>query len=365
MKRLSKLASLDWYLVAPAAYLVVIGLVIQHSIIFKTRGAEVAFNLEPQVFAVVLALLCGGFLAFVPTSSWRRFAPWLYWLTIAMLILVALIGASGGGAERWLRVGGFQVQPSELAKLTTILLLAKMLDNRSAAVNRARTVLASIVVVAIPVALTAIQPDLGSALVFVFIWLGMILASKMRISRIAMIIIVVFSATIMLIPFMADYQQQRLVSYFNPNSDRLGINYNTIQAGIAIGSGGLTGNGLDSGSQSQLNFLPSQHTDFVFAVTGEKLGLVGAGSILLALTLLTSRMLLVARGLSRPFERGIMIGVAAMLFFHAAVNIGMNVGLVPVTGIPLPLLSYGGTFMFVSVLSVIMVIILEHRTRHL
>lgn len=364
MKLLSKLKELDWYLVAPLTYLIVIGLVIQHAIIFKTRGSDVILNLEPHILAVGLAVAVAGLFAFSPTTSWRKLAPWLYWATVFMLVLVVFFGSSGGGAERWLRVGGMQVQPSELAKLATIMLLAKMLDNRSAAVNRVRMVLQSIVIVAIPVLLTMIQPDLGSALVFVFIWISMILASKMRFSRIALIFIVVASATIMLIPFLADYQQQRLVSYFNPNQDTQGINYNTIQAGIAIGSGGLTGNGLDSGSQSQLNFLPSQHTDFVFAVVGEKLGLIGAASVVIAQAALTIRMLAIARSSTKHFERGIVIGVAALISFHAIVNIGMNVGILPVTGIPLPLLSYGGTFMFVAVLSVLLVVILEHRTRH-
>ncbi len=361
MRRLVALTELDWWLVGPLAYLVTIGLVVQYAILFKTKGAEIEFNLAPQIGAIVLALITAGILSLLSTVGWRRLALKLYYLSVVMLSLVALVGVSAGGAARWLRLGGFQIQPSELAKLAVILLLARLFDNRSGAVNRTKTVAVSFVAVAIPMALTAIQPDLGSSLVFIFIWLAMLLASKMRFSRIALVLLVVMSATVMSIPFMADYQQQRLISYFNPNSDTQGANYNTIQAAIAIGSGGVNGNGLDSGTQSQLNFLPSQHTDFIFAVLGEKLGLIGASSVVVAAGILIGRMLWQARRCAQAFERGLIVGVASLLLFHTVINIGMNVGLLPVTGIPLPFLSYGGTFTFVSLLGALWVVVITHR----
>jgi rod shape determining protein RodA len=173
----------------------------------------------------------------------------------------------------------------------------------------------------------------------------------------------IIGATVILVPFMAEYQQERLVSYFNPDKDTSGSSYNVLQAGIAIGSGGLTGNGISSGTQSQLNFLPSQHTDFIFAVTAEKLGLIGAMSVIVAFALIIMRTSHLAWATTNQYERGLLVGIAATLFFHIFVNIGMNLGLVPVTGLPLPLLSYGGTFMFVSIFALGIVVIISNNMR--
>ncbi len=358
-KLLRFLKSVDWLVLIPAVYLLIVGVVVQYAILFKTRGEQIDFTLDTQIVSIVVGVGAVAFLALAKPLGWRKYAVAAYILSLGLLGLVIFSNQEAGGAVRWVSVGGFQFQPSELAKLTTILMLARLFDHKTTAVNRFNKVLSSLFIVVLPAGLVLLQPDLGSAVVFVFIWIAMILASKMKYSRLVVVGLVVVATIIISVPFMADYQQQRLVSYFNPSSDEAGANYNSIQATIAIGSGGLFGNGLDSGTQSQLNFLPSQHTDFIFAVTAEKLGVLGAGSVILALSVLIGRIMVLGINVRDKFQRGVVVGIGALLFFHAFVNIGMNLSLLPVTGLPLPFVSYGGTFMAVTIISIGMVLIIS------
>lgn len=344
-----KAKKIDWYIVVPTAYLLIIGLAIQTSIANKTTGIPVDLNIATQATAAAIAVLTVVlFLTFRVINKPFTSRAW-YFLSVALLVGVLLVGVEANGSQRWIAAGGIQIQPTELAKFGLILFLARLFDNRDATVNRFKTILVSMVATVVPAALILLEPDLGSAVVLFVVWITILFSSKLKLSRFALVMLAIVGATITLVPFMAEYQQERLVSYFNPDKDTSGSSYNVLQAGIAIGSGGLTGSGIESGTQSQLNFLPSQHTDFVFAVTAEKLGLVGAMSVIVAFMLIILRTSFLAWWTSSQYERGILMGISAMLFFHVFVNIGMNLGLVPVTGLPLPLLSYGGTFMFVTV----------------
>lgn len=349
---MSLLRRIDWLIVAPTIYLVVLGLVVQYSIIFKSKGVSIDLDITTQIFSVLLACLSIYVLSKMRSGFLRSVSGSFYIVCCVLLVLVLLIGTEVNGAQRWVTIAGWQLQPTEIAKLALIFLAAKSLDSKEKAVNRLRKVALVLVYAAVPAGLVALQPDLGSAIVFGAIWFGMLFASKLQMSRLAFLG-VVFSATLALsVPFLAEYQQERLVSYFNPDRDSSGANYNANQARIAIGTGGIFGSGLESGTQSQLNFLPSQHTDFIFAVTAEKLGIIGAGSVLVAFTVLFTRGLYIAWITDRTFERLVIVGIISLLFFHTFVNIGMNLGLMPVTGLPLPFLSYGGTFMVVSLFSV-------------
>lgn len=356
---IGKLGVIDWFIVIPAAYLAAIGLTIQTAIAHKSAGVPLELDVSTQVLAIMLALVTVVGFYFTRVLQKRYSATLIYTISVALLVIVALFGFEANGAQRWISLGSLQLQPTELAKLGLVFVLAKLFDNRDATVNRAKTILQSLILAVIPGGLILLQPDLGSAVIVFVVWITILFASRLKLGRFTLIIMAIAGTVIILIPFMAEYQQERLISYFNPDRDTSGSNYNVLQAGIAIGSGGLTGTGIDSGSQSQLNFLPSQHTDFIFAVTAEKLGLVGAMSVILAFLMLLVRISYLAWLTSNQYERGLLVGISAIFFFHVFVNIGMNLGLVPVTGLPLPLLSYGGTFTYVSVLALGIVILIS------
>lgn len=355
------LRGIDWLVVVPALFILSMGLLVQYAILFKTKGIAIDANLHTQIIAALLGLATVVGLFFVPTNTWRKKSFIFYALCMVLLVLVAFFGSNSNGAERWIVIAGFQMQPTEIAKLGTILFLAHTLDVRSLRVNKLLRIVRSLLIVGVPAGLVLLQPSLGSAIVFVVMWLTMLFASRIQLGRFIGLLIILGGLVLVSVPFLAEYQQERLVSYFNPQKDTSGANYNVVQAGIAIGSGGLTGNGLDSGSQSQLNFLPAQHTDFIFAVTAEKLGLVGAGSIIFAFMVLYTRILYIAWRVNGQFERLILVGIVSVLFFHSFVNIGMNLGIVPVTGLPLPLLSYGGTFLYATIVALGMVVLLQYR----
>ena len=356
-----KVRRIDWFIVGPALYLLAIGLTVQASIANKTTGIPIELDVLTQLIAVGLGIVTVVGMLVLRLLNKRYTGPLIYIGAVLLLGAVLLFGVEANGSQRWISLGGFQLQPTELSKLGLVFLLAGLFDNRDATVNRLRTIVFSLLSAVIPAVLILLQPDLGSAVVLFVVWITILFASRLKLSRFAFVVLAIAGATVTLIPFMAEYQQERLVSYFNPERDASGSSYNVLQAGIAIGSGGLTGTGIDSGSQSQLNFLPSQHTDFIFAVTAEKLGLIGALSVIVAFSLIILRTSYLSWWTSNQFERGLLVGIAALFFFHVFVNIGMNLGLVPVTGLPLPLLSYGGTFMFVSVLSLGVVAIISHN----
>lgn len=356
-----KLKGIDWLILVPAIFIFSMGLLVQYAIQFKTKGIAIDFSLYTQLVAVALGIGTVFALSFFSTQTWRKKSFILYAICMILLLLVVFFGSNSNGAERWIVIGGLQMQPTEIAKIGTILYLAHILDVRSARVNKLARIFQSLVVVGIPTGLVLLQPSLGSAIVFVTLWLAMLFSSRIEMGRFIGLIIVLLGIAFISVPFLAEYQQQRLVSYFNPEKDTAGASYNVVQAGIAIGSGGILGNGLDSGSQSQLNFLPAQHTDFIFAVTAEKLGLIGAASIIIAFMFLYARLVFVAWKVHGQYERLVLVGIVSFLFFHTLVNLGMNMGLLPVTGLPLPLLSYGGTFLYATVVVLGIALLISYR----
>lgn len=363
MNRFFRSFKLDWYIIVPSSYLAFIGYLVLSAIASKETG--VAIDLEPltQIVALLLGFVCAMLIATFKITKSRKLAKAVYLVSISMLLIVILNGVTSNGSTRWLDFGVFQLQPTEIAKIGLVLMLAYIFDEADASVNKIKTIIRTFVIAAIPAGMIVIQPDLGSALILFVIWITTLFVSRFKLSRFALIVLVILGSVVIAVPFLAEYQQQRLISYFNPSEDTSGAGYNVLQANIAIGSGGLYGSGIDSGSQSQLNFLPSQHTDFVFAVTAEKLGLVGAMSVIVAFMSLLLRISYLAWLTDDQSERSILVGVVAILFSHIAINIGMNLGLMPVTGLPLPLLSYGGTFAFTSSLLIGFCVIISKNIR--
>jgi rod shape determining protein RodA len=264
----------------------------------------------------------------------------LYVFMLVLLTAVFEIGQIAGGAQSWLGAGA--VQPSEMAKLVVIVVLAKFLADREEQLEQFSTVLISLAIVAVPMALIYLQPDLGTAMIFAVIWAAMMWVAGMRMRH--WLILAAGGITILPLVWLTlqDYMRQRLLLFINPSTDPDSY-FNIHQALVGIGSGGLTGKGLTHGTQSQLHFLRVRHTDFIFAVTAEELGLLGAMAMIGLLFLILWRTLRIAERSRDTFGRLIAAGVAAVILCQAVINIGMNLGLLPVTGLPLPFVSYGGS----------------------
>jgi rod shape determining protein RodA len=264
----------------------------------------------------------------------------IYVLTLFLLGAILVIGQAAGGSQRWLGAG--KVQPSEMAKILLIVVLAHFLAKNEERMGHIGTVLVSLASIAAPMLLIYLQPDLGTALSLVAIWAAMIWMAKIRFRH----LIVLIGVAVAVLPLawfgLEDYMRQRLLLFINPASDPDSY-FNVHQALVSIGSGGWAGKGLTHGTQSQLHFLRVRHTDFIFAVTAEEVGFLGALAMMVLLFFVLWRILRIAERSRDVFGRLLATGVGALIFFQAVINIGMNLGLTPVTGIPLPFVSYGGS----------------------
>lgn len=344
--------NMDWILLVVTLLLVATGVLVLYSTTLKAADVASPAGARNQiVFAVMgVGLLVAA--AVADYRLWAKYTAWLYLVTLGLLGFVMVAGKTALGATRWINLGFFQFQPSELAKLVMIIVLAKFLSDNYDRLERPRYFLLSLLYVGLPMAMVLVQPDLGTALVFGFIWLVMVGVSRVPKAYIAGLAVVGLAALPLGIKLLKPYQQSRLATFLNPSADPLGEGYNVVQSTIAVGSGQLFGRGLASGSQSQLNFLPSQHTDFIFAVLAEKMGFVGAAVLLLLFTVLLLRALMIAYLAKDRFGFFLASGLTGMYLFHLFVNIGMNMGIMPVTGIPLPFVSYGGTALLVGMIGI-------------
>jgi len=264
----------------------------------------------------------------------------VYVLVLAILGAIFLIGQVSGGAQRWLGEGA--VQPSELSKILIIIVLAKFLADHEEQLDQFGTVLTSLGIVGVPMVLIYLQPDLGTALTMIAIWAAMIWLAGMRFRHLALLVAGGLAALPLVWLNLEEYMQQRLLLFINPAGDPDSY-FNVHQALVSIGSGGWVGKGLTKGTQSQLHFLRVRHTDFIFAVTAEELGFLGAAAMIGLIFFLLWRILRVAERARDTFGRLLTAGVGGLVLFQGVINIGMNLGLMPVTGIPLPFVSYGGS----------------------
>jgi rod shape determining protein RodA len=338
----------DWLLLAVTLLLTAIGILVLYSTTFKAAQLTAPVDARNQIAYAVAGLLLLFGAARIDYRTWSKLTIWLYGLTLILLLVVKFAGKSALGATRWINLGFFQFQPSELAKLVLIIVLAKFFADHYDDMEKPQYLLISAVYMLVPVIFVLTQPDLGTALVLVVIWLAMALMSKVRKVYLAGLLAAGVAVLPLAVHFLKPYQRQRLATFFNPMADPLHTGYNVVQATIAVGSGRLTGRGLAAGSQSQLNFLPSQHTDFIFAVLAEKMGFIGATLLLVLFAVLLLRALVVAYRAKDRFGLFLSVGIIAMLLFHVVINVGMNMGIMPVTGIPLPFVSYGGTSLLID-----------------
>ncbi len=367
MDRLSRprLAHFDYWLLGATLVLALIGIAMIYSATACITGEALDWQSPALRQAIYLvAGLVGMFaLAFIDyrVYSTLRWPIWVF--TIAILAIVSVIGLETHGVVRWIDLRVFLFQPSELSKLLLILVVAKYMSDHEKEMTRWRVLALSLVFVAVPLVLVYLQPDLGTAIVIAATWGVMALAAGMKLRDVLIILAIGAVAAPLIWANLRPYQQDRILTFIDPERDPLGAGYNVTQARIAIGSGGLYGSGFCSGTQSQLRFLRIRQTDFIFSVIGEELGFVGSVFVVALFAFILFRIIRAAMLSRTAFGKLIAVGVVAMIFVQSYVNLGMNLGLMPVTGIPLPFVSSGGSSL-VSLLAaegVVQSILIHHR----
>jgi len=337
-------------LVLVLTYLVIsaIGLLMVYSATaprLDARGLDPAAELRSQAIFFVIGFIVFAMVSTIDLVELKGFAGPIYLASLVPLVLVLTpLGESAGLAQRWIQLGPIQFQPSELAKIAVILMVAALLSNSEMPLKWG-TVARAVVIVAVPAALIFAQPDLGTMLVFSAVALAMVFAGGATMRQLGFLSVATIVGTVGVfqLKFISDFQIRRLTAFIDPDNSSLDAIYNQVQSEIAIGSGGLFGKGLFEGAQTNLQFVPVQSSDFIFTAVGEQFGFVGSAIIIALFGVLLFRLLMIATSARSRFAFLVTIGIAAMLAFHIFVNIGMTIRIMPVTGLPLPFMSAGGT----------------------
>ena len=353
----------DFGLLLIVLALITIGLLMISSATQNSIDPDLANAARRQGLYALIGVLVLVLTATIDYRIWYNARHFLYVLSLFFLIITLLFGSGEiGGVGRWLDLSLFPVQPSELAKVLLILALAAFLANRGKAIQSLPMLVFSLIYMAVPALLVFVQPNLSTAMVYLFIWLVMVIAAGARWKHLGVMAGLGLLTLPVIWSFMARYQQERIMSFINPELNPA-ANYNLQQALISIGSGGWLGQGYGSGTQNQLHFLKVRHTDFIFSVTAEEMGFVGAVLIIGLFGLLIYRLVRMADRSRDAYGEYLVIGVAAMIFFHAAINIAMNLNIGLVAGLPLPLVSYGGSSLITMLLAVGLAesVIMRHR----
>jgi rod shape determining protein RodA len=319
-----------------------VGLMMQYS----ASGGEWRVFAIPQAIRMAIGFMLFTVILLLPTQRMLKLSYLIYAGCLGLLIIVEAIGFIGMGAQRWVSLGVFNLQPSELMKLGVILALARYFHGATLERTRHLMVMAvPALLVLLPVGLILKQPNLGTATIVAFIAFCVCFMAGIRWYYFAGVIASAAAALPIAYSLLHDYQKRRVMTFLDPASDPLGAGYNIIQSKIAIGSGGFIGKGLLNGSQGQLDFLPEKQTDFIFTMLAEEFGFLGSFGLLFLYAVLLGFALLLMRNCRHMFGRMVAAGVGAMLFAHIFINMAMVMGMIPVVGVPLPFLSYGGSFM--------------------
>jgi rod shape determining protein RodA len=333
----------DWLLLGATVLLSGLGLLALYSIGLGAEDGFISFKKQLLFFAIGLAVVAIGSAGF----HYRWLASLTVPLYVGMLVLLVLTLAFGRtirGTTGWLYLGPAGFQPVELAKIVLIVIMAKFLAAHGRYTRDLKVVIQSAATVAIMILLVVLQPDLGGAIILAAVWFGMILTSGMKVKHLlTMVTVLAVFALVSWAFLLRPYQKERIMTFLNPASDPFGQGYNVTQSVIAIGAGQLSGRGVASGSQSQLRFLPEARTDFIFSVIAEELGFVGVVILLALFALLFSRLYLLARQSRDDFTLFLVVGAAALIAAEVFINVGVASGILPVTGLALPFVSYGGS----------------------
>ena len=348
---LRKLLYLNWGLVLLITAVACIGFLMLYSV----AGGSMSPWVEPQMQRFGLGLLAMFIVAMTPIWFWRNMSGVAYGISILMLLYVEFFGAVGMGAQRWIDLGFMRLQPSELTKITMVMLLAAYydwLDSRK--MSRPLYVLIPLLIIVVPAMLTLRQPDLGTALLLLMGGGAVMFLAGVHWAYFAAVVAAgvgavsaVFASRGTPWQLLQDYQYRRIDTFLDPSTDPLGAGYHITQSQIALGSGGFSGRGFMEGTQSRLNFLPEKHTDFIFTTLAEEFGFVGAASLLVLYLLILLFCVVTALQTKDRFASLVTLGIAVAFFLYFAINMAMVMGLAPVVGVPLPLVSYGGSAMLV------------------
>ena len=391
----------------PALFLSIIGLIAIYS---ATVNHPIASgNFQKQVYSAIVALIAFFVVYSLPQQVFKMFSVPAYAVSILFLVLVLVAGKTVYGSKSWLNFGPFGFQPSEFAKVALILCLANWLTYKNRDINNIKDIGIALLIGLLPISLIMLEPDTGTAIVFMIITISLIYWSGISlfglfvvlspgvvviaslfgtvvfIISLVLVIVALFlfkrdlfnSVTVFVInlgaSFFFDYafrilkphQQKRIESFLDPSMDPLGSGYNALQAKLAIGSGGFTGKGFLQGNQTQLRFIPEQWTDFIYCVIGEEFGFIGSILVLILFLVLFIRLLNISGMAKDRFSVLVIVGILSLMFSHFAINIGMNVGVTPVVGLPLPFLSYGGSSLVVNMIMIGIVLnIYRNRKLH-
>jgi rod shape determining protein RodA len=362
----SPLRHVDLPLAAGAVALAIYGLFMVYSATHRSLadfGHDPGYYLKRQGVFLVLGVLAMAAAMLLDYRIVKTYTPFLYAFALGLLVLVRTpLGSSALGAQRWFQVAGFQFSPSMFCRLALIVMLAAYLSQIKGDVRLSHVVRATVIGV-IPMFLVFVQPDIGTSIILAAILVGQLVVSGTRARYLAVLaltaLIAIFGAFHLHI--IKDYQVQRITGFFQSDKNLQTANYNKQQAEIAIGSGGLTGKGYLHGTQTNLDFVPEQHTDFIFTAVGEELGFLGSMVLLLLFALLLWRIFRTAMLSKDPFGTFVAVGVGTMIAIQVFVNIGMNIGIMPITGIPLPFLSYGGSALIADFIGIGLVLNVHMR----
>lgn len=381
----NRLGDLDKRLLLSVLCLVIIGIVLIYS---ADHSLGIKSHVVKQIYIGIIGVVLLSLAAFAPPRIYYAFAYILYAIGILGLIIVLLSGIIGLGAKRWLIIGGVHIQPSEPMKIALIIAGSRILSERHSSLSHWKIVAKIGLLCMVPTLLVLLQPDLGTATVFPIVLIAMLVWFGLPLRVFILFLLPLLSLFLSIYPWfvlplvlagfialwkqgvrwtaiigvillcviatiaapkawnqLEPYQQKRLTTFMDPAADPLGSGYQIIQSKVAIGSGGISGQGFLMGTQTQLRFLPEQHTDFIFALAGEEFGFVGVTVIIILFTMYGWNGYLLASRTKNQFMSFVAVGITTFILYHAVVNIGMVVGLLPVTGLPLPFLSYGGSFL--------------------
>ncbi len=362
-KKSVMLMEFDWLLFIVTIGLALFGIVMIYS---ATRSLGTNVNVIVQSGALVIGCALMLVSCFFDYEQLKNLIKPIYIFAVAILILVLLIGIGTNewGAKSWIRFGPVGIQPSEIAKICFVITFSYHLSKVHDDINKPLVILGLLLHLGILLGLIALQPDFGSAMVFVFIFICLMFTAKISYKYIIPAGVVAGASLPLIYKYvLKDYQQERILAFFNPERDASGSGFHVIQSKIAVGSGQLWGKGYMQGIQNQMGYLPEKHTDFIFSVICEELGFIGALLVVGALFFVIYKCFKTAQKADNAFGRYICTGVGAMMLFHVFENVGMCVGLMPVTGIPLPFLSYGGTSLVVNMVAIGLVLSVSYHNK--
>ena len=318
---------------------------------YSTDGGEFAYHTKSHIIRFFIFFTLFFIVALLPLNLWYNSSTIFYLVVLLLLILVKYFGLTSSGSQRWLNLYFINLQPSELMKVALILFLAKYYHKISAGdVNRIRYLAQPLIAIVIPVLLVITQPDLGTSFLIAIGGMAVVWLAGVKMQFFAYLGVIFLSAAPVAISFLKPYQKSRILTFFDPTRDPLGAGYQITQSKIAIGSGGIFGKGFLNGSQSYLDYLPEKHTDFIFTLFSEEFGFVGSILILTLYILINWRIVTIGNSIRNSFGKFYCYSFATAFFIYVAVNMGMVLGLIPIVGAPLPILSYGGSSMMAIML---------------